>query len=188
MGAASKGLAVILRLGELSCSVIVLGILGRFLAIVGQANTYADSRIVYAVVVASIAIAFSIIFFPPFTYSFMAFPVDFILFTLFLVAFCLLETVRTNKPPFSWNALTHSQAHRYQHLQLGLVLELLGFLLGRILEKPLCRQRPQGYWLGWLLSLENGSCLYLHVIHGISVQRVFGKNAPLFHDYATPAS
>jgi hypothetical protein len=100
MGAASKGLAVILRLGELACSVIVLGILGRFLAIVGQANTYADSRIVYAVVVACIAIAFSIIFLPPFTYSFMAFPVDFILFTLFLVAFCLLETVRKNNPPF----------------------------------------------------------------------------------------
>jgi hypothetical protein len=99
MGAVSKVLAVTLRLGELVCGVIVLGLLGRFLAIVGQANTYADSRIVYTVVIACIAIALSIIFLPPFTYSFMAFPVDFIMFTLFLVAFCLLEAVRKTTPP-----------------------------------------------------------------------------------------
>jgi hypothetical protein len=117
MGAVSKVLAVTLRLGELVCGVIVLGLLGRFLAIVGQANTYADSRIVYTVVIACIAIALSIIFLPPFTYSFMAFPVDFIMFTLFLVAFCLLEAVRKTTPPLlTWNALTYSQAHRHQHL------------------------------------------------------------------------
>lgn len=99
MGAVSKVLAVTLRLGELACGVVVLGILGRFLDIITQANTYADSRIIYAVVVACIAISFSILLLPPFTYSFMAFPVDFILFTICLVAFCLLETVRKNNPP-----------------------------------------------------------------------------------------
>jgi len=93
MGAVSKVLAVILRLSELVCGVIVLGILGHFLAIVGQANTFGDARIIYTVVISCIAIALSIIFLLPFTYSFMAFPIDFVLFTLFLVAFCLLESL-----------------------------------------------------------------------------------------------
>ena len=99
MGSASKVLSVLLRLGELVCGVIVLALLGRFLYIVGEANVYADSRIIYATVVSSIAIALSILLMPPFTYSFMAFPLDFIMFTLFLVAFCLLESVRKNNTP-----------------------------------------------------------------------------------------
>ncbi|KAK3302943.1 uncharacterized protein B0T15DRAFT_402100 [Chaetomium strumarium] len=93
MGSVSKVFSVILRLGELVGGVIVLALLGRFLYIVGEANVYADSRIIYTTVVSCIAIALSILFMPPFTCSFMAFPIDFILFTLFLVAFCLLETL-----------------------------------------------------------------------------------------------
>ncbi|KAK4236268.1 hypothetical protein C8A03DRAFT_17051 [Achaetomium macrosporum] len=93
MGSVSKVFSVILRLGELVCGVIVLALLGRFLHIVAEADVYADARIIYATVVSSIAIAFSILLMPPFTYSFMAFPFDFIMFTLFLVAFCLLETL-----------------------------------------------------------------------------------------------
>jgi len=91
MGSASKVFSVILRLGELACAVIIVGLLGRFLAMVYDANAYTDSRIVYTMVIASIALALSIILMPPFTYSFMAFPIDFIFFILFLVAFCLLE-------------------------------------------------------------------------------------------------
>jgi len=93
MGSVSKVLSVILRLGELVFGVIVLAVLGRFLYLVGEANAYADSRVIYTTVVSSIAIALSILLMPPFTYSFMAFPVDFILFALFLVAFCLLEAL-----------------------------------------------------------------------------------------------
>jgi len=93
MGTVSKVLSVILRLGELASGVIVLALLGRFLYLVGEANAYADSRIIYATVVSSIAIALSILLMPPFTYSFMAFAVDFVMFALFMVAFCLLETL-----------------------------------------------------------------------------------------------
>lgn len=93
MGTASRVVSVVLRLGELTCSVIVLGLLGRFLSIVSDANVYADSRIIYATVVASMGVLFSILFILPFTYSFMAFPLDFVMFVLALVAFCLLEVV-----------------------------------------------------------------------------------------------
>ncbi|KAH6645853.1 hypothetical protein BKA67DRAFT_639303 [Truncatella angustata] len=93
MGTTSKVIAVLCRIGELVSSVIVLGLLGRFLYIVGEANAYADSRIVYTTVVASISTFLSIILFLPFTYSFLAFPLDLILFVLWLVAFCLLEAL-----------------------------------------------------------------------------------------------
>ncbi|KAJ9165419.1 hypothetical protein NKR19_g419 [Coniochaeta hoffmannii] len=91
MGAASMTVSVILRLGEFVSSVILLGIVGRFLAITGDAHTSADSRLIYAIVVASMGLVFSMVLIPPFTYSFMAFPLDFIMFVLALVSFILLE-------------------------------------------------------------------------------------------------
>ena len=93
MGSASKIVSVILRIGELVASVIVLGIVGYFLWIISDANIYSDSRLVYTTVIASLGIFFSIILFPPFTYSFLAFPIDFTLAILWLVSFCLSEAV-----------------------------------------------------------------------------------------------
>jgi len=93
MGTASKFVSVFLRGGQLISSIIILGILGYFLSLVSDANIYADSRIVYTVVVASISAFLSLILLLPFTYSFLAFPVDFILAILWLVAFCLMEAV-----------------------------------------------------------------------------------------------
>ena len=90
--------SVILRLGEFVSSVILLGIVGRFLAITGDAHTSADSRLIYAIVVASMGLVFSMVLIPPFTYSFMAFPLDFIMFVLALVSFILLELVSFPPP------------------------------------------------------------------------------------------
>ncbi|KAK4458243.1 hypothetical protein QBC42DRAFT_26507 [Cladorrhinum samala] len=98
MGSVSKVFSVILRLGELACAAIIVGLLGWFLARVDEANVHTDPRIIYTMVIACIALALSIVLLPPFTYSFMAFPLDFIFFVLFLVAFCLLETLTGNKP------------------------------------------------------------------------------------------
>jgi hypothetical protein len=93
MGVASKVTCVILRLGELISSVIILGILGHFLWVVSDANVYSDARIVYTTVIASISTFLSVLLILPFTYSFLAFPVDFIVAILWLVAFCLLEAL-----------------------------------------------------------------------------------------------
>jgi hypothetical protein len=91
MGAASKVFSVILRAGELACSLIVLGIAGHLLWQLGRANTYADARLILTIVVASVSTAVSVICMVPFTFSFFAFPLDFILFAMWLVTFILLE-------------------------------------------------------------------------------------------------
>lgn len=98
MGAASKVINVILRIGELASCAIVLGQLGHFLWILADANAPSDPHIVYTTVVASIGIFLSVVLVLPFTYSFLAFPVDFIMAILWLVAFCLLETVSWVQP------------------------------------------------------------------------------------------
>lgn len=98
MVSASRVALVALRIWELICSVIVVGILGHFLYIVSDAGATNDGRAVYSLVVASISTVFSLVFIAPFMYSFLAFPVDFALFVMWLVAFCLLETVRDSLP------------------------------------------------------------------------------------------
>lgn len=92
-GGASRGLSVFLRLGELTCGAIVLGIIGRLLDLVDEAGSSPNARLIYTVVVASLTIIFSLFFILPMAYSFWAFPVDFFMFAAWLVAFCLLETV-----------------------------------------------------------------------------------------------
>jgi len=93
MGAASRTVLVILRLLELSTSAVVVGILGYFLSLIGAANAYSDSRLIYAIVVASFSIFVSLVFILPFLYAFLVFPVDFIFSVLWFVAFCLLESI-----------------------------------------------------------------------------------------------
>ncbi len=93
MGTASKVVMVVLRVWQLICSAIVLGILAAFMNRLHDVHGPKDGRIVYSIVTASISTAFSIIFIAPFFYSFLAFPFDFVLFVMWLVAFCLLESV-----------------------------------------------------------------------------------------------
>jgi hypothetical protein len=97
MGTTSRVLSVILRMGEAICAIILVGILGYFASVVNDATTFADGRLIYALVVACLGLFFSLVFLPPFTYSFMGFPVDFVMFVLSLVAFCLLEVVSCSR-------------------------------------------------------------------------------------------
>jgi len=93
MGKASKILSVIFRIGELICATIVVGILGRYVSILDEANVHQNSRIVYAVSIAAISMFFSLIFMPPLKYSFYGFLIDFALFICWMVAFGLLVNV-----------------------------------------------------------------------------------------------
>jgi hypothetical protein len=94
MGVVSKGVQVALRTFQLICSVIVLGILARFVHRVSAAGALRDGRIIYGLIVASISSLFALVFIVPLLYSFLAFPFDFALFVMWLVLFCLLITVR----------------------------------------------------------------------------------------------
>ncbi|KAM5343432.1 hypothetical protein ACJ41O_011969 [Fusarium nematophilum] len=91
-GVAHKVISVILRFLQLSSAVIVLGLLCRFAYLISIAEVHLDGRIVYTMVVAGIGIVYSIFLCPPFDSLFMSFPMDFILFIMWLVAYCLLQT------------------------------------------------------------------------------------------------
>jgi len=96
MSGASKGISVFLRFWQIISDAIVLAIVASFLHIISQAGVYANARLVYTVCVASVGIIFSVILFFPFIYSFLAFPLDAVLAILWLVVFCLLESVRAH--------------------------------------------------------------------------------------------
>ncbi|KAG6980201.1 hypothetical protein FocnCong_v009815 [Fusarium oxysporum f. sp. conglutinans] len=91
-GVAHKVISVILRLAELASAIIVLGILSRFCYLAGIAQVHIDGRIIYAIVVACLGIIYSVLFCPPFKNMFLGFPFDFVLFVMWLVAYCLLQT------------------------------------------------------------------------------------------------
>ncbi len=166
MGSASKVVLVVLRVWQLICSVVVLGILAAFLNRVHDASGPKDGRIVYSIVTASISTAFSIIFIAPFFYSFLAFPFDFVLFVMWLVVFCLLESVRSylhcSPVPYP-TELTLCPARRHPHMQLVVVYELLGILLGRVVETArLCQQHARQFRLQPVAN-RFGILLYGHV-------------------------
>lgn len=92
-GIAHKIISVFLRMGEFACAIIVLGLLSRFVYVIDAANASIDGRIIYTMVTAGIATVFTMCMCPPFDVLFLSFPFDFVLFIMWLVAFCLLETV-----------------------------------------------------------------------------------------------
>lgn len=100
-GTGSRVAAVTFRVLELVFATIVVAILGRFLYFINQANADANSRLVYAEVLAALSMAFSIVLMPPFAYQFWAFPLDFAMFVMWIVAFGLLDNVSgIALPPF----------------------------------------------------------------------------------------
>ncbi|KAK4031350.1 hypothetical protein C8A01DRAFT_21407 [Parachaetomium inaequale] len=92
MDAISRGSLVALRIFQLICSVIVLGILAYLVHRLNEAGAYKENWIVYGIVLAPISTVFSLVFIAPFMYSFLAFPADFAFFVMWLVLFCLLIT------------------------------------------------------------------------------------------------
>jgi occludin/MAL family lipid-associated protein len=92
-GLAHRVITMLLRLAQLACACIVMGILARFCYLITVAQVTANSRIVYTLVIAGITIVFSVLFCAPFNILAIAFPFDFVLFVTWLVAFSLLASV-----------------------------------------------------------------------------------------------
>jgi hypothetical protein len=91
MGSAHKVISASLRVFEFGFCVIILGILARFFYLIGKLDVHADSRLVYAISMASISVLLSVVLFPPMKYSFCCFPLDVALFVCWIVVFALLE-------------------------------------------------------------------------------------------------
>lgn len=97
-GTAHKVISVILRFIQFASAVIVVSVLGHFVHLISVDNGNTDGRIIYAMVVAGIGIIYSIVFFAPVEKLFLSFPADFVLFVMWLVAFCLLQDVSRSLP------------------------------------------------------------------------------------------
>jgi hypothetical protein len=90
-GTTHKVISVILRFIQFASAVIVLGVLGHFVHLLDDNDGNTDGRIIYAMVVAGIGIVYSLLFIAPVDKLFLSFPADFVLFIMWLVAFCLLQ-------------------------------------------------------------------------------------------------
>lgn len=105
-------LSLLLRLGELAFSAVVAGLTGQYLHANKDASSWSKGRFIYTEVVAAIGILFSLLFLLPFAGSFIHWPVDLLLFILYMIAFGLLASVRFISspllPPLPLPSLFHS--------------------------------------------------------------------------------
>ncbi|KAK4161317.1 hypothetical protein QBC43DRAFT_346660 [Cladorrhinum sp. PSN259] len=103
MGTASRALLIIFRVGELACGAIVMGLLGRLFYLMDQAGIIEpNGRLIYAAVVAGVTILQSLIFIIPLPYSYWIWPLDFILFIAWIVAFSLLISLTGGDTCSGW--------------------------------------------------------------------------------------
>jgi hypothetical protein len=111
-GTVSRILAVASRLMAFISSIIVCGIIGRFVRHLDVIGMNYGSKIVYVLALSGLSIFFSLILMPPFRYQFWAFPLDFAFFIMWMVAFALLANLSGQCSNqwywwvwrFSWNA------------------------------------------------------------------------------------
>jgi uncharacterized membrane protein YphA (DoxX/SURF4 family) len=89
----SRTISLLFRASELAFSVIVAGITGWYLHATDQYSAWSRGRYIYTVVVAGLSILVSLVLLIPFTASLMHWPLDLLLFVLWMVAFGLLEDV-----------------------------------------------------------------------------------------------
>jgi hypothetical protein len=101
MATVSRVLLVFLRLGQLACGAIVLGIIAYLFHRVSTAGVGPNGRLVYAAVIAALTIIDALVFIVPMAYAFWSFPIDFFLAVAWLIVFIVLETVSVLADAFS---------------------------------------------------------------------------------------
>lgn len=93
MGTFSRVLSTLSRFLALGSSIIVAGLLGRFVHHLRGSGSSGGSRIIYALALSGISIFFALLLIVPLKFQFWAFPLDFIMFVMWIVAFALLTNV-----------------------------------------------------------------------------------------------
>ena len=99
MGTAHKIVSVAFRIFEFVAAAIIVGLLAKYFNLVNQVNGTADSRIIFAISIASISVAAALILLPPVKYSFYLFALDFALFICWTVCYALLLDVSVSPQP-----------------------------------------------------------------------------------------
>jgi hypothetical protein len=88
----SRIVSVCLRIWELVCASVVVGLIGTYLSYLGNAHV-TSGRMDYVIATASLGIIGSLALSPPLRYSFYACPFDFAMFVMWMVAFGLMVDV-----------------------------------------------------------------------------------------------
>jgi len=102
-------LSLALRIGELAFSATVAGLTGSYLHAQKDQSAWSKKRFIYTEIVAAIGILFSLLFLLPFTASFIHWPMDLLLFAMFMVAFGLLANFigpMNCGSIWNWNGIT----------------------------------------------------------------------------------
>jgi len=111
-------LSLLLRIGELAFSATVAGLTGQYLHAIKGERAWDKKRFIYTEVVAALGILFSLLFLLPFAGSFIHWPMDFILFILYMVAFGLLVNFigpMSCGSVWNWNGITgDSQCSKFK--------------------------------------------------------------------------
>ncbi|KFY24257.1 hypothetical protein V493_05347 [Pseudogymnoascus sp. VKM F-4281 (FW-2241)] len=99
----SRVASVFFRIMQLISAAIVAGLLGHFLHNLHEGGGGSgSSRVLYAISIAGISIFFSLLFMLPLKYQFYAFPLDLIMFILWMIAFGLLISVGSSGCNSGW--------------------------------------------------------------------------------------
>lgn len=86
----SRAVSVLFRIMQLISATIVAGLVGRYLHNLHEGGGNRSNRVVYTISIAGISIFFALLFMIPLKYQFYAFPLDLIMFILWMVSFGLL--------------------------------------------------------------------------------------------------
>lgn len=98
MGIASKIISTASRFLALASSAVVAGLLGRYMRHLYSMGFGGGSRVIYALALSGISIFFALLLLLPFKFTFWSFPLDIIMFIMWIVAFGLLANVRFVPP------------------------------------------------------------------------------------------
>jgi len=81
-----------LRIGELAFAAVVAGLTGEYLhSVQNESNSdFSKARFIYTEVVAAVSILLALLWLLPFTGSFIHWPIDFLLFAAWIIAFGLM--------------------------------------------------------------------------------------------------
>ncbi|ESZ90685.1 integral membrane protein [Sclerotinia borealis F-4128] len=79
-----------LRIGELAFSAVVAGLTGSYLHSIRGHSVWTKKRFIYTEIIAALGILVSLLLLLPFTWNYIHWPLDLLMFILFMVAFGLL--------------------------------------------------------------------------------------------------
>jgi len=118
MAKLARTIALILRVLELASAAIVAGLIGHELRRADKASARPAKRFIYTEVVAGLALLLSLLLLLPMTWAFSLWPLDFVMFILWIVAFGLLvdwlPTRSCNSSGWNFNPFDDSGANHCQ--------------------------------------------------------------------------